>query len=80
MNKEKVVGYINTLQNCDSGKIAKIATENNLYKKAYITVLTESLQGPWGLSLLTFSEVLTNSLQTPYKLLKDSSQTPYKMV
>jgi predicted adenine nucleotide alpha hydrolase (AANH) superfamily ATPase len=44
MNKEKVVDYINKLQNYDSGKIAKIATEHNLYKKTYITCFYSTLQ------------------------------------
>ncbi|KAI6122688.1 hypothetical protein EDD16DRAFT_1570643 [Pisolithus croceorrhizus] len=34
-NKGKVVGYINKLQNYDSGEIAKIAAEHGLYEEAF---------------------------------------------
>lgn len=33
-DKGKVVGYINKLQNYDSGEIAKIATDHGLYEEA----------------------------------------------
>jgi clathrin heavy chain len=34
-DKGKVVGYINKLQNYDTGEIAKIATEHGLYEEAF---------------------------------------------
>lgn len=34
-DKGKVVGYINKLQNYDSGEIAKIATDHGLYEEAF---------------------------------------------